>query len=358
MSVVVSNRIASTPVLYGDILISSETPASKIISVPTIPDLTYVLDISVARQIHGFCRKLCRVRNDVVIGWVGSLDGAKLAINDLDKYLPDSGTVTQDIEGILCLPGFADNLRVQLLIWFGPHEATCVFWDSDHYSKLNRVELPYAIGSGESHFRTLQEADGIALGSDIIGRVINGATEILSFELIYGTNLVDFWGGFVEAVYLKNGRYKFAENYVLYTFVYREQPNGGFEIIPHPFIFIPYYSGNTLILYRADMAGENSMTYIVDDIRHWHPGNTTKTASSSFRNPDYHCFAAMFRHIDGGNSPISFSFPASAAEDYVKIDCEAGVLRISFSKKLFELLVSIGKDIQKECNQGSNPAKR
>jgi hypothetical protein len=231
MSIVVSNKIMGTPFLHGDILVSSKQHRDHHIAIPSMLDVVRSVDISVADRIHGFVHKIQRVRSDVAVGWVGDLSGAQIMVSELDRYLPDVGASRDDIEGVRCVMGLPPHQQDHMIVWHGAPDHKCVFWDSSVHEELLDISAPCAIGSGKGHYKALCEASGVSGGDnqDITARILNSAHGIYSFELAYGTNFVDFWGGFIESLVFVDDEFQFLQNYALFTFLYQEHANRDFE---------------------------------------------------------------------------------------------------------------------------------
>lgn len=349
MSIVVSNKILGTPVFHGDIIVSSQTHRDQHIDIPSMLDTTRSVDISVADRIHGFVHKIQRIRPDVAVGWVGSLSGAYTMVSELDKYLPDTGTTRDNLEGVLCVLGLPSEQQVHMLVWYATPDHRCVFWDSSVHEEILDIDAPCAIGSGKDHYKALREAAGVSSGinRDVNARILNSAHEIYSFELTYGTNLVDLWGGFIESLAYIGGEFRFVQSYALLSFVCQEYEGRDLQVVMHPFIFIPQYYAGFLSLLRLNWARLSADVFIVNDILNWTESMPRYSQSVPiFAAPEYLCFVGMFRHRDGKSSPISFSVRRSAVNHMLKFDITDGTAVISFSTEFFRYLVDIGKAVQ------------
>ena len=209
------------------------------------------------------------------------------------------------------------------------------------------ITHPYAIGSGRSHAKALEDAREYSQGDDYIGSVLSSAANVLSFELSYGLNLHDLWGGMILPVTLQGGSYQIFSNHMLLFFAVEEYPNGSFKATLHPYIFRPLFLGMTCLLQRINWHAQKLDYFCIPTVLDLNPEIKKSDIPRSDYHPQYYCFSGMFRHADNQNTPFALTMPHTDAGEYFKLEFSAGVVAFSYSMKLISTLVEIAKLIQR-----------
>lgn len=351
MSVVFVDRYQGIPLLFGDILISRVDIRDKNAPVPSLPIEMIDLIGSEKGTISGYMQKIICLRDDVAIGWTGSVRGARIACEVLNRYLPPDGTDYNYLVSTIGCTVLDDNDRTVMLICVRGAVDKCYQWDSKDFQTVEEIEPPFAIGSGADHVKAMLRAPELAHEGDLIGSALARAAGLISYELAYGLNLRDLWGGAIQTVLFHENRFQSYVDYILLFFYFREWNNMDFQGTLHPYIFRPMLFGRNFIIQRMDWHKKKADYFPAKHILEEH------SDLSSFRpmttQPRYYCFAGIFHHKDGGDSPLALVLPHQDAGDYFRFEYTNTGFEMSFSNRLWRLLVEIAKTIQNFPNRRS-----
>ncbi len=301
--------------------------------------------------ISGYMQKIVCLRDDVAIGWTGSLHGARIACDVLNRHLPSTGTDYNCLVSTIGCTALDDDDRTVILMCVRGVVDKCYQWDSNHFQIVKEIQPPFAIGSGAGHVEAMLRAPGLAREGDLIGSALARAAGLISYELAYGLNLRDLWGGAIQAVLFHENRFQSYVDYILLFFYFREEDNMNFQGTLHPYIFRPMLFGENFIIQRIDWHKKKADYFAVKHILDEH------SELSSFRpmttQPRYYCFAGIFHHKDGGDSPLSVVLPHQDAGDYFRFEYTSTGFEMSFSNRFWRLLVETAKAIQNFPNRRS-----
>jgi len=351
MSLVYCDIINETPVLFGDILISLKDTSLESISIPTVYDIRMVMTDKAKGSIQGYLQKLILIRDDVLVGWVGSVSGAQIACSELEMYLPKEGTQKDELLSTLGCTLLESEQHTRMLIWICSEKPMCYLWDSNSFDEITEIIPPYTIGSGKQHVNALLEARRLIRGEDSFGPIITSIGNIISYEIIYGTNLNDLWGGAIQAFYYCNNKFQQFIDYYLFVFFVDEKSNGNFKTTLHPYIFRPTIHNKSYILQRIDWHKKNTEYFFVENILEFEVDDQKIEYIPPNSIPKYCCFSGIFHHYQGGDSPISFAFPLEGSEEYLKVEMHRSQIVFDFSMRLFRIMIEACKVIQKESKK-------
>ena len=347
MSLVVADRIEGVPFLLGDVIISQQEKPKQSIAVPTIPDISRIMDISANQSIERLIEKVACLRRDVCVGWAGSVYTARQALEILDEHLPKQGTDAPMLEKLLASVCVEEDLHTRMLFWVGDRRPACLLWDSGAHDEIIGVDLPFVIGSGTGHMNTLYDAHSLSSGHDYVGTVLARAANVLSFELAYGLNLADLWGGTILPIIFSENSFRVYDDYMSFFFFVEERHNRDFESSLHPYIYRPLLVEDTCLLQRINWQASSVDYFAIPSILSMDRPIDRSDIPRSDHKPSYYSFSGMFRHIDGQNSPFAFVLPDRDASEYFRLEIQKGSVTFSYSNKFFSTLVDICKTIQK-----------
>lgn len=347
MSLVVSYTIHNSPCLLGDILISQEGAFKSSIVVPSIPKIEVIVPKNYNKTIVGYRQKIICLKDDVCIGWAGSIQSAIEVCSTLHKELPILGTDEITLKTILESFTFDKEQQLHLLIWKTFGKAECFFWDSEANDELNLVNCPYAIGSGKNHAEAMFKAKSVETNKGYITMVLAKACETFSFELSYGLNLKDMWGGSIQIVVYQNNRFEYFTDYLSFHFHVIEEENKNLQVFLHPYFFQPIMLKNYLILKRMNDMNEMNNVFVVPPLLESTERILPIDIPPQSPIPGYFCMSGIFQHYKGGNSLFSFILPKREADEYMKIEIGSdGDATISFFENYLRRIINICKNIQ------------
>ena len=167
MSVVFVDRCLGITLIFGDILISRVDIRGKHIPVPSLPIEMVDLMESEKGTISGYMQKIVCLRDDVAIGWTGSLHGARIAYDVLNRHLPSKGTDYNYLVSTIGCTALDDDDRTVILICVRGAVDKCYRWDSKHFQTVEEIEPPFVIGSGADHVEAMLRAPGVTHEGDL-----------------------------------------------------------------------------------------------------------------------------------------------------------------------------------------------
>lgn len=336
MTLITSFDVQGCPVLFGDLLISSDENLKQTISVPTINEITKIFPKGSGFVPTSLRQKVALINENLALAWSGSALGAKVILGQLIQEAPkklhwnlvDLSAFFKDFDGQygedVGIVGFSNDGKGIFSFGYGK----CV--EKFSTAKYGLVRLS---GSGAIDFKKYLDMD-IPLASRAVNPLENavGTTLLLSthmhgLESISGMNLLQYYGGgFEMASYVRKKFQKIDDiTYLVWTGFQEDDLSWRLNL---PRAAIKYYYENDVLLIRkidfvpeteGCLKCENESLYFVSPIYRIANPSELKNTPFSF-NSRFICHFVILTHIDGsveilnrvnfssnGTNPVKFT---------------------------------------------------
>jgi hypothetical protein len=220
-----------TPVLLGDLLLSSTCASQRSHHIPTNGYTDRLYDSGHGYFNAGLNRKLYRHSGQLAMGWAGSQIAAKTVISDLSQTLNSDYIPRKNFFDFIATLDYVGGLELGIVGIFCDLEGTFTFrWTSVDPNKLS-INGNYFEGTGSNY---LSEKYSIAPSYDkrIIPKDSSPLTEtlkkislLLGDELVNGETLQAFFGGGFELVGYQDGSLKTVTDIAFVTWVVNFENN-------------------------------------------------------------------------------------------------------------------------------------
>ena len=330
MSLVSISTYKNKPILCGDILLS-QSSFKKSISIPGIDNTNTLLPSEEEKTIVSLVQKLVILRKDFCLGWVGDYYKAQEICIDLRDELPEGELSIQNIEVLLSTFDVSTEETVQLLlVVYIDAEFKYLMWDSRANYELISKTPPYAIGSGTNHFNILNEAESKSMETDsdnYWAEAINEANLIHSYELAFGQNIKDLWGGFIQAIIYDGDRFKFVDNFLTLFIGIQGEPNGNMSGSVFPYAFRPLLIDDLYIIERFHISPEPEKPdyFGIPNILNYSSKVCTHPVPFTNFKPTYYSISSMFINMQNKPSPMCISFPEENSTGCIDCTVDNGI---------------------------------
>lgn len=343
MSLVSISTYKKKPILCGDILLSKSS-FKRSISIPTIDKIDTLLPPDEEKTIVTLVQKLVILREDFCLGWVGNYDKAQEICIVLRDELPEGKLSVQDIEFILSTFDVSREEPVQLLLLlYIDADFQFLMWDSRANDELLSKTAPYAIGSGKKHFNILNEAQSqlMETDGDYFANAINESNQIHSYELAFGENIKDLWGGFIQAIIHDGVRFKFVDNFLTFFIGIQGEDNGNLSGSFFPYAFRPLLLDDLYVIERFHISPEPKKPdyFGIPNILNYNSKVGIHSIPSTNFKPTYYSISSMFINKHNKPSPMCLTFPEKNSTGCIDCNIDGNIsfyIYPNFLKSIFK----------------------
>lgn len=275
MTLIAAFEVQNTPVLIGDLMLSRTGVVRKHSRLPTIDDISSILDIEWQRIVSGTNRKVYIVHPKVAIGWAGSLFCARKVITQLKKLLKGNdeidktliSSVFQQCQEVIIDYTKSSTIDPNDLVIIGwvilqNSESVKFEWTCESFEFFDSESL-VARGSDTSDMEDILKDHKYVVkrGKDsIYGSITSVAADcvgitsvLLGNEITTGSNIPLLYGGGYEIIISFNGAFHFLDN-ILYLPIFlhedKQSKNTVFLMRKGQILFKYYYLEDNLVIAR------------------------------------------------------------------------------------------------------------
>lgn len=269
MTLIATFQVENTPVMIGDILLSTTGIDRPHAPIPTIEDASQILPTEWLRIIAGTKRKISIVHPKVAVGWTGTLIYSEYFIKQVKEQLNNCQRMDCDIMGMLLsrckelLEKHAEKNDfieddITVIGWFitSQDEIFQFEWNPINTHFYERANI-LARGTGEDHFVNLLNRRELAgKGSrekNIENVALDAVATVSSFlanEVTTGNNLNWLYGGGYDIVLFVNNRFQYL-NDIMYVPVYIPYDGNSLTFLNPNLYFKYYYHKEQLVIARV-----------------------------------------------------------------------------------------------------------
>ncbi|HET6385610.1 MAG TPA: hypothetical protein VFJ58_19635 [Armatimonadota bacterium] len=229
MTLVAAWKEEGTPFLLGDFLVSrkrAQCEPEQHACLPTQDDVSVLLTPPSDFVITDLVQKVYVISDRVAVGWAGSRIGAATVIRRLRSTLRELKKPFRPLRKALA-PFTADEIgNLELVGWvLEGTRARCFEWSSAKSSVLAEVESAVAGSGAESFSHVLNPTHRWRGEQPTVNRVLVMVGKLLGHEVLHRTNLWDRFGGGIELIHHRDGRFQVVPS-VTFAFVRTTEVDG------------------------------------------------------------------------------------------------------------------------------------
>ena len=347
MSLVSVSTYKNKPILCGDILFS-QSSFKRSISIPTIDKTDTLLPTDEEKTIVTLVQKLVILRENFCLGWVGNYDEAKDICIALRDELPEGGLSLKAIEFILSTFDVSRERSVRLLLLlYIDSDFKFLLWNSEAHDELEPITPPFAIGSGKNHFNILNEAqsESMETDSDYFAKAINESNLIHSYELAFGENIKDLWGGFIQAIIHDGVQFKFIDNFLTFFIGIQGEDSGNLSGSFFPYAFRPLLLDDLYVIERFHISPENKKPdyFGIPNILNYNSKVGIHSVPSTNFKPTYYSISSMFINKHNKPNPMCLTFPEENSTGCIDCNIDGNIsfyIYPNFLKSIFKIIAN------------------
>ena len=192
---------------------------------------------STERRRSGAYRKVVKFGENLVMGYTGEVDAAKILLDDFAGRFSGRAATIETLRAALQQLNIQLHNKIAVVGWIADPVPQCFRWTANYGARIEFVDSAIE-GSGASHFVKLL-ADGDGLGSpgfDDIGKAIYFAitksAKIIGSELSDMTVLRNNYGFATDIAYWSGSSFQFHKKSVFNFLNLRIQQDGSYEFQP------------------------------------------------------------------------------------------------------------------------------
>lgn len=372
MTLIAAIEENGTPILIGDVLISSERPFYyEHNSIPTRDDLELIIPRGNQFHIDKPFQKTYIVSRTFAVGFSGYIDCAQDIINTLLLFFSNREPTIVEVRQHFTRITDRKPQPCTIIGWVIDNgDKYCFRWKSNEPKKFD-LDSQFIEGSGKNHFQNLYNNRGLSISDNPIEMVLCIIGNLLKDEVLYGENLRYRFGGGYKIIFFDGEKFVTVPS-VTYIFLRLD------EVIKNKEINL-IEMNRILKFFQNDEVMEILVTYIDEDNissqeeiepelpklqMHYtfpvsvQPGDQFILNSNLSLKSKYYCVCGDLRLTDRFPSPFSDKYPIISPaftvsegkrDKYLEIkdqpdDIEQFSLENGYFQRIFNLLKTIDRD--------------